>query len=577
MAVAAARRRRGRAPVVESHIRPQLRARRTPRGYHVVNVGIHVAAALLVFGLVRRLLRRLGRSGAEDESTPTAFVVVAGWALHPLQTESVTYVSQRAEALAAFFILATLYAFVRSADSVRPAMWRVASVAACVLGVAVKEIVLVAPLLALGCDVLLFGSWRAWWHERRRYYLGFAGAWLLLAWLITRNDIERRGVGFSYGVPAFANVAVASHALVTYLRLACWPAALVFEYGSLEDVWPAVRAWEMAAMAGLIAGVVLAVWRRQQWAWALLVFGLLLAPTTGLVPVPSQPVSEHRMYLPLLPLVGAAVLALVRWAGARALVGCLVVALVGGGLTFFRNRDYRNAEALWRTSVVRAPENPRARDWLTSALAEQGKFDEALTVVREGLKLRPRAGTLHRDHGRLLRQRGELEQALLAATLAVALLPEDFDARTNLYELHGMRGDLPAALRHMEAAWRLKPASSVLASNLSNVKRQLGDHAEALRYAREAVRLAPEAAAAQGALAMALLETGELPEAIRAHAAWLGLQPAKAPPNHEFARALIERRAWPEAQAELEEMRRRFPNDTETRRLLGEVARRGGR
>ena len=107
-------------------------------GYHLVNLLIHVAAALVLFGLVRRtlLLPRLAENFGR-RSLPIAFATALLWALHPLQTESVTYIIQRAESLVSLFYLLTLYCFARGAVSPRPRRWLAAGTGACLCGMVI--------------------------------------------------------------------------------------------------------------------------------------------------------------------------------------------------------------------------------------------------------------------------------------------------------------------------------------------------------------------------------------------------------------------------------------------------------
>ena len=117
--------------------------------YHATNIGIHMLAALTLFGIVRRtlLLPRCGRTAAEADAG--AFVVALLWALHPLQTQAVTYIVQRYESLMAFFYLLTLYAAIRASSSSRPRIWSAVSVGACLAALACKEVAVSAPLIVL--------------------------------------------------------------------------------------------------------------------------------------------------------------------------------------------------------------------------------------------------------------------------------------------------------------------------------------------------------------------------------------------------------------------------------------------
>ena len=129
------------------------------RGYHLVNIAIHALAAVVLFALVRESLGlpRARRAFGEAQ-TPLALAVAAIWALHPLQTQAVTYTIQRHESLMGMFFLLTLYSVLRAARS-RRGGWSIAAVCFCALGMRTKQVMVVAPLVALLLDrCLIAGS-----------------------------------------------------------------------------------------------------------------------------------------------------------------------------------------------------------------------------------------------------------------------------------------------------------------------------------------------------------------------------------------------------------------------------------
>ena len=136
-----------RAAPAQPVLRPELRPRgNAPWGYHLANVAFHALAALLLFGVVRRTLAYLpGTFPAERDRTRAGFAAALLWAVHPLLTESVTYVAQRAESLMGLFYLLTLYAFVRGVQAPAGRSWLLASVLACLAGMETKQGMVTAP------------------------------------------------------------------------------------------------------------------------------------------------------------------------------------------------------------------------------------------------------------------------------------------------------------------------------------------------------------------------------------------------------------------------------------------------
>ena len=169
-------------------------------GYHVVNLALHVLAALALLALVRRtLLLPMLSARFGQASTALAMVVALLWALHPLQTESVTYIVQRAEAMVGLFYLLTLYGLLRGATAVRPRAWYAATVGICALGMASKEVMVSAPLLALVYDrIFLAGSFRESLRRRWGLWLALAATWALLALVFHLSG--SRGGSAGYGL-----------------------------------------------------------------------------------------------------------------------------------------------------------------------------------------------------------------------------------------------------------------------------------------------------------------------------------------------------------------------------------------
>jgi hypothetical protein len=192
--------------------------------YHVLNLAVHVLAGLTLFGIVRRTLRhRSGRALAPSGATWVAFAASLLWTLHPVQTESVTYVIQRAESLMGLFYLLTLYSFIRGveADGFPKRVWLAVCVTACLLGMATKEVMVSAPLIVLLYDrTFVARSFREAWHRHWGLYMAMAATWVLLAALTAGTGWDRGGTsGFDVGVSPWAYWLTQFPAVTRYLWL----------------------------------------------------------------------------------------------------------------------------------------------------------------------------------------------------------------------------------------------------------------------------------------------------------------------------------------------------------------------
>jgi tetratricopeptide (TPR) repeat protein len=494
------------------------------RSYHLVNVAVHVAAAWVLFGLVRRTLPRVTEAAAQ-RAEPFAFAVALVWLVHPLQTESVSYISQRAESLAGLFLLSTLYAFVRAQASARPRVWQAAALGALVLGMATKEIAATAPALLLCYDALFLsgsrraaGSLRAALAQRGRFHALYAAATLALgAWFIGPLLFGAETSGFGVETVSAADYARTQPGVILhYLALAFVPVGQC-----LDSMWPLARGlgeWlpQALVLAALAAATLWALWRRSWLGFAGAWFFVTLAPTSSFVPI-QDPAVEHRMYLPLAAVVvvvlGGLWALCTRLAPGRKgapLALALVLATVLGALTVRRNVLYRDAEAMWSDVVAKAPHNWRAHLSLGTVQLAQGEHAEAAASFERSLALSPRPNTwleLGRAHSR----RGAHAEALRAFDEADRMRPLHAETLLDRGIAYLRAGD-PRALVDLERSAALAPSGAAF-FNLGVAALNSGDGVRAERHFRRARELLPESPQAQGGLGRALFVQGRLAEA----------------------------------------------------------------
>ncbi len=301
-------------------------------GYHAVNLAIHILAGLALYGIVRRtLLSPVLREQFGACAMRLALAVAVLWTVHPLQTEAVTYISERCESLMGLFYLLTLYCFIRGTDTQKSSWWFALSVVACLLGMASKEVMVTAPVMVLLYDrTFISGSFREAWTQHRPLYLGLASTWVLLGCLMA--GLHYRGAGYGLGIPWWAYALIECRVVVRYLWLAIWPHLLVFDYGEFVATRHFAEVAPYALALVVLAASVLIELRRRPaigliGAW----FFVILAPTSSVVPVEGQPMAEHRMYLPLVAVVTLTVIGIDKLWGRRS-TAVFLAAAVGFGL-----------------------------------------------------------------------------------------------------------------------------------------------------------------------------------------------------------------------------------------------------
>ena len=556
-----------------------------PWGYHAVNLTIHLLAALLLLGVLRRtFLLPAMRARWRAVATPLALAIALLWAIHPLQTESVTYVVQRAESLMGLFYLLTLYCFLRGVDSARAGLWYAGSVAACLLGTLTKEVLVSAPLIVLLYDrTFVAGSFRAAWR-RRGLYLALAATWLPLGWMVVLTGNRGGLAGFGLGMSWWSYFCTQFGAIVLYLRLCVWPHPLVFHYGAVVLTDRAALALYASAIGLLGLATLVALWRWPKAGFLGAWFFAILAPTSSVVPAcVAQTVAEHRMYLPLAAVITGAVLCVYlpgQWLirrqrvlrlGLQVLGVCLVIAaaIALGIVTFQRNLAYASDLSIWQDTVAGAPQNFCAQNNLGVALAGRGQLDAAMVHYRTALELDPDCAEAHNNLGIILAGRGEVEDAIAQYQRALELKSDYADAHNNLANSLAARGQIDAAIAHYRMVLDLKPDSVYAHFNLGVALAALGRPDEALDHYQKALELNPDLADAHGNLGAILADRGQIDAAIMHYQKALELKPDAAGVRREQDRVLALRQDFRQHLAERRALIQSRPSDA---KLLDDTA-----
>jgi len=502
-------------------------------GYHIVNVMLHLLCALLAFGLIRRTLElpRLRRH-FDGSAVNVAFAAALLWAVHPLNSEVVDYLTQRSESMMAALYLATLYAANRGLTDSRKGIWQSLAVASCALGMLCKESMATAPVMvALYDRAFAFNSWKDAARSRLPLYLGLAATWLILI-AVVLVGARSAVAGFSSGVSPWTYLLNQAVVITHYLRLSFWPRGLVVFYGwpaqlTLGDVAPygililTLFVVTIAALARMPALGFLGAW-----------FFITLSPASSLVPVATEVGAERRMYLPLLALsvltvVGAQAI-WKRWSGSRMPAFVPLVAIIGAAgilaaATVVRNREYASPLLLAQTVVDRRP-TAVAYHILGEQLMMDGRDADAAVPLSEAVaRGDSRAGYALGVALFNLRKLSEAVERLDAfvrtSALPYKLVPgwlvpprsEVISARVLMARIFASERQWTQAAEQAELVLRLAPshqeAQRLLAEAMINTgfaRVLVGDFDQAVTSFRRAVALDPSNARARDLLALAL-------------------------------------------------------------------------
>jgi Flp pilus assembly protein TadD len=516
------------------------------RGYHVLNLIVHVLAGLTLLGIVRRSLAGAGAGvpALSRHATPLATIAALVWMLHPIGTESVSYLVQRTESLMGLMYLLTLYCAIRVIGGGGRG-WTATATACCALGMAAKEVMVTAPILVLLYDrALAAGSFRNALRRRRGLYLALASTWAVLAACMLTGT-RAQSAGFHLGVSAWDYLKTQAGVILQYLRVALWPDELVFDY-----YWRIAQSpWQWApqgiAMLLLLALTAVGVWRNRPWGFLGAWFFLILGPTSSFFPIVTEIAAEHRMYLPLAAIVCGAVVGafhcgdlLVRPGRATpaarrglAVVGILAsMGVIGtlGILTALRNLDYYSAKNLWTDTVLKRPDNPRALSNLGNQLEHEKDYDGALWYYLQAKKADPTYVLAMSNAGSLLVRTHHPQDALAYLHDVIRLSPAAPGARNNLGVALMELGRPAEAVPSLRAAVELDGNNFEFHANLATAATRLQWFDEALREYGRAIQLAPKEATLNARLNRLLIDIGRYSaEASRAGATTS--QPATQP------------------------------------------------
>ncbi|MEW5981235.1 MAG: tetratricopeptide repeat protein [Acidobacteriota bacterium] len=509
------------------------RLRRNARGYHAGNLLIHLAAALVLFGIVRRtLLSERLRSHFEHSALWMAGAIALVWVTHPLTSAAVTYIVQRVESLMGLLFLLTLYCAIRASEGKRAQTWTAAAIASCGLGMATKETMVSAPVVVaawmwLFTRVRRLGTAR----DRRSHpavlFAGLAATWVILALLVLG---ERRGPSLSLAAPtAWRYLLTQSDVVVHYLGQAFVPTSLVFLYDwplaeTLSYVWP-----QALVLSALVVVTAAGVIRRWPVAFLGVWFFLILAPSSSVLPIVTEVAAEHRMYLPLAAVVALIVLSAVvaarrlnvggRMGAVAALAATVVVVAAAAVETRARNEAYWSSETLWRDTVAKRPDFPRPRVLYGSVLLSAGKVAEAEAQLRVAVTLAPDDPMARLRLGAALAQQRKFDEAIPHVERAAANLPDDPGAYRMLGEIYAAQGQDALAVANLERALSGMGGDPDLLVRLAMMLADsrdpsVRDGGKALGLAERAVALTSRRhVMALAALALAQAESGRVPQA----------------------------------------------------------------
>lgn len=573
-----------------------------PLGYHLDNVLLHACSALLLWRILLRL------------KIPGAWLAAALFAVHPVNVESVAWITQRKNTLAMLLLLAAVQFYLTFEDAGRR-RWHWLAAGMFALALMSKTAVVPLPFVLLGL---------AWWrrgviqrkdvrHSLVFFALAAAGS-LLAVWI-------QHGTGIATVAPAAGlgmRLARAGWAMWFYLGKALLPLNLMFVYPRWNI--PAGNPLSYLPLVLWAAGLWIC-WRcRRGWGrGALLALGcftVMLLPVLGLVNIffmLYSLVSDHWQYFAIIaPLALAAAwiqtgLAAIS-GGNKGLAGICGAALLAvlGALTWNQCGMYANTDTLWRTTIDRNPacwlalndlgaslydqgrtdqaillfqrslalhpDNAEAENNLGAALDKEGRLDEAVLHFKKAVAIRPGFAEAHRNLGGTLLREGRTDQAIREFQEAVAIRPDIAKAHRNLAEALLGKGQMDQAILQFQETLKLHPEEEKAHYNLGLALLRKGRKEEAMLEFQKAVAIRSDDVEARNNLGFCLLENGRADESITQLRKALEIQPDYAQAHYNLGNALLQNGRVDDAIVQFQKLAALQPGLTEARRSLNRIA-----
>ena len=490
-----------------------------PLPYHAINISFHAANAVLVFLLLRRL------------NVCAAWAAAALWAVHPVNVESVAWITELKNTQSGLFFFASLLCFLRY-DEQPTRSWYTASVLCFVAALLSKPSTVILPGVLLLYIWWQRGRWQRLDFVRTSPFFALAAGMSLLT--ISEQGRHVQGAASNdWSLRLAERCLVAGKVLWFYAAKLLWPHNLAFIYPRWEIRTNSVAAWLPLASA-LVVGLALTHLRRRPWARHCLLglgcFALALFPVLGFFNVyyfRFSFVADHFNYLAsvaLLALTAAGVTAFIQQRMLQAVVA-LVVLLIFSAFSWQRVDVFHSDETLWQDTLRKNPDAFIAHNNLGTILREKGQYVEAIAHWQDASRISPNAWQPHMNSGKLFLDTGNYQEAVVEFREALRLKPESIEPRYGLGMTYTKLGQYEKARVEFEDALRARSDEGKVHYWLGEIEEHQGHMDQAVQHYLLAIQYEPALTDAYIDLGLLRQKRGELDRAITCFQTAIRLRP----------------------------------------------------
>jgi tetratricopeptide (TPR) repeat protein len=499
-----------------------------PAGYHVVNLCIHIFAGFFLFLFIRTTLKLPSLQNRFAHPDLIALGAALIWLVHPVQTQSVTYIVQRMNSMASLLFVASFWLYVKgrvAENGSRKWLWYSGAIIAWLVSLGCKQITLTLPFLVLLYEWYFFQNLSKEWLKRRLKWCVPVLALLILIGLIYTNFSPLEKIS---KLKDFANneFTLAERAL-TQLRVVVYYISLLFyphpsrlnlDYDfplSYSLINPFTTLPSLALILGLIAlGIILAKSRRLM---SFCIFWFLSNLVLESSVIPLAIIFEHRLYLPSMLAGLVPILVLYRYSKPQwvAVVICGLLIGIFSYWTFERNEVWRDAETLWADCVKKSPDKARPYTNLGKALLHKKRFDEALDNLLKAIQIDPNYIEARLNLGFVYETNGDTDKAIEQYRKAIQINPSFAKAYNNLGVSLLKQDKTDEAIQNIQKALQLDPGLAAAYMNMGTALAEQNKFEAAIEYYNKALQINPNIARVQFLLGDALLKQGRADQGIQ--------------------------------------------------------------
>jgi tetratricopeptide (TPR) repeat protein len=511
----------------------------SPAGYHLINIIIHILTGIILFYFLKATLSLPSIESKNGRSSAMAFFAALIWLVHPIQTQSVTYIVQRLNSLAALFFVLAFYLYLSGRLAKQPGRkWCLLGGAALswVLALGCKQNAATLPLFIFIYEWYFFQDFRTTWFKSNLKYLVvafvlFGVIGFLYLGMEPWEKIKRLN-DFSHGEFTLAErILTQPRVIVYYLSLIFFPHPsrlnLDYDFPLSHSLFnPVTTFFSLILIISLIALAFYLAKKERLISFCILWFFGNLVIESSIIPLAI--IFEHRNYLPsmlvcLIPVVLAYRYIKPDWIK----IGLLSAVVLGLCVwTYQRNRVWENEITLWRDVVKKSPNKARPHFNLGAAFSEKKWDEQAIPQYQRALEINPGLAEPHINLGETFQRQGKIEKAAEHYRAALKIDPDLPEVYNNMGAILAKQGKTEEAIQFYQKALKIRPHFALAHFGLAKELAEKGKIEQGIRHYYQALKYKPEYAEAHNNLGAIFLNSGETEKAIKHYLAALQLDPS---------------------------------------------------